>query len=371
MRRAFTLLESVVVIVVLSILASAAVIGFVQVQEKAHESGAEAQMQALLREVVALGALDDHSPQRNQVGAAVADVPGHHLLAAGSASGQPGWVAAAHNSTQVGVAVVDSQKRCTLGRADRAKVEVWVVGDVGGSCTGEVALLGPGKVESTPLQETELTAPANLLAESVGPGEVLLSWNAVPGAAQYRVSVGVEERFVPDPTSTISGLPEGEELTAQVVALSETGREGPASTVTFQTRPDGPWDARLAWRYDGNTICYGGTSSWTWQMVVSIPEYDGREYRAELEYLNEVDAGTSPWGGTLLQPYLPGYRITPEVQVCAPEGEPTPPFAGAHIVSEESRSVVPLGLTGAELLQGHQIEERQSGQDLEVGLPAR
>jgi hypothetical protein len=277
-----------------------------------------------------------------------------------------------------GVAARTRQARCVLGRhrpGGDPRPETWVrsADDLPpGSCTGRLALEGPDAplpLTGGTTPEASLAVPAGLRAVR-GDHSITLSWDPVAGASGYDVHVdGAHSQLVLGTSVSFTNLPVGASLSFRVMAAATDGRRSPLTAPpTIDVRPGGPWDAQLAWAYDNNAVWWGGASSWSYQVLVSVPAGDDTTgaYRIHLAVPNDggvvvdgpllvsrTDAHPADPHGTGLvgtDPLRPA-----EARICAPEGNPEPPFSQAWVSLERTGEPVLLGLTEATDLTETQI----------------
>ena len=97
-RKAFTLIELIIVIVIIGILAGIAVVGYQAVIKRSAEAALQQSARAFDKEVVALGAFDQTAPRvAANVNAAVVDLAGngYTITPAAASTGTPPVIATA------------------------------------------------------------------------------------------------------------------------------------------------------------------------------------------------------------------------------------------------------------------------------------
>lgn len=101
------------------------------------------------------------------------------------------------------------------------------------------------------------SAPTGLTASSVTASGAALTWNPVPGATGYQVSVGATVlATTTSPAFTDTSAGSGSTVT-YTVAASDASGSGPATTVAVVTLPAAPGPVRAA-----AVTCHGATLSW-------------------------------------------------------------------------------------------------------------
>lgn len=337
MHHGFTLLELVVAIVILSILAGIGTVTYQKVTQKSTQAQEETSLRNVLREAQALGNLDG-TIRRSSLEAASSDTTRYHLTAPGTASKIPGSISASEDVGRVNVAAA-TQTGCLHG---------WVSKDTIQLSPKEGSCVASGGETTT---NTLIEAPTTLTL-TPGSRSVQATWDPPSSGTPtgYLVTVdGIEAARVPASTLTaeITGLTPGTTITVGVASIAETGTSE-ARTATTKVRDDGVWDVRLQWVYNGNTVCYGGASSWTYKVLARTvePALTGK-YRIQLKYAGVTQEGADPWGGPLLEAIETSLVAggTGE-EICAPEGNPEPPFTDAKIIEESTGKTVPVQKTG-------------------------
>lgn len=154
-RRAFTLIEIVIVIVVLGIISVIAIAGYQQVINRAKESSTSATLAALGREVLTVASMDENSvPMLSDVQEVlVYDTPGQdgpnpgadwtaHDTPGGFSTG-PEELHYASSLSAAGLAWQHSPGQCTLVKVSYGTRPEWSGALAAEDCTGDTALLLP------------------------------------------------------------------------------------------------------------------------------------------------------------------------------------------------------------------------------------
>lgn len=293
-RRAFSLVELVVVIVVLGILAAIGIVSYQQVVTASQDKAARLELTAVAREASALAVADGRSVwEQDDFVAALADVsssapasgpgtgaagPGLALVyttpgAADSSSMEHGKVSLSRAGERAGLAMATAGGRCALARVTLpTHVTAWTVGNVNGSCRGSTALTknpGDDVAPTDPVSGFTPDAPTALTATKTDAG-VVLTWAASPGSTGstvYRSVNGGEFTALAGPlgttaytdtTATTAGTVFAYEVTA--VGDNESLLSKPA---TVSTAPSAPGPV---------TVQTSGTD-----VTVSWPAVDGAD----------------------------------------------------------------------------------------------
>jgi prepilin-type N-terminal cleavage/methylation domain-containing protein len=273
-RRAFTLLELVVVVVVLAILAAIAIPSYILITARSQRAAAESSLIAFGRQLQAMNAFDSTGMISEQsVLASGFDMSklyaaGAGVLADGGVSLQrdvaasydrqvvsyalgeatvgstPGTVYPGNAADRrlsapwVGLAVFTSKGDCVGIRFSRAGSEkVKMTGDAI-DCTGGTALIGVAVAGTPSTGMPGTTNPgaqaAPALTAAATSGRVLLSWPAVIGATSYTIYRGNTQVWAgAELTFTDEQLTNGVGYTYTATATSSTGTSAKSAPVTI------------------------------------------------------------------------------------------------------------------------------------------
>lgn len=388
----FTTLELLTALVVLALLALAAVPASRAVISTVDARSARSELAALLTATDALASLDGrqhatvltttiHETGRTpQLTASTG--PDEVSLAVATAADPAGWAGYA------GVARQTRTGRCVLARHQpgaSGRPETWTGADPD-TCTGRTALAGPdGPPVGEDTDATTMTAPDGLTARR-GDRTVTLTWNPVAGAHGYHLyRDGTFTDLTLHPEITVTGLTAGDTAAFTVKAVGDDGASSPTSEpLVIDVRAAGIHDVQLTWTYDGNDVCWDGASTWSYQLLASVPA-DGDTagtYRVHLDLVN--DGGVEVEGPLLISrtgdhppdPYGTGLVGTDptrpdDTRLCAPGGNPDPPFTRVWIVRERTGQTQPIGSTGQDELTAAQTAKQPDGTTPAPPLPLR
>jgi prepilin-type N-terminal cleavage/methylation domain-containing protein len=268
-KKAFTLLELIVVIVILGLLAALAIPTFARVTKKSQDASTSATISSVLRDARALMAFQEAgSSWESSVVTALGEtaVPSASgLLAAGysqfATSGEPTREKPVYSvsSGVVALSMLSDSGNVCVGTASTAASAAPVCGPgfpIGSTSftagqaaqgkalfDGSFAPLPSGATggsstpnPNTPSPVAALAAPTNVVA-TAGDAEASVSWDAVNGATSYDVSVnGAAPVSVTGTTHKATGLVNGAPLTFSVVAKAD-GRMSSSATSSNSVTP--------------------------------------------------------------------------------------------------------------------------------------
>ena len=388
-------MELLAVLVVVATLALLAVPGWRAIVATFDGRAARSELAAILGGAEALIEMGTPDPAVTSLASAVGDAgrvpqltPSNRTTEVSLAVAQSGD--AAEWQGYNGLARRTRNGRCALARhrpgsSDRPETWMSSAPEPTG-CTGRAALAGPGASTPGPLPvESWIPSPDGLLAQR-GDRTIELAWDTVEHAHGYHVYVsGVFSEMVAGPSVVLTGLPLGEEVALQVSAVGLDGRASELSEpVVIDARASGPWDARLAWSYDDNDACWEGASTWSYQVIVSVPKGAGiaGAYRVHLEVAG--GEGQSVDGPLLIAltdahpPDLHGTELVgtdptnpDDTRLCAAAGNPEPPFVEVWLTLERTGQTQRFGSSGQTRLQADQVEQQDDGSDPAPALPSR
>jgi prepilin-type N-terminal cleavage/methylation domain-containing protein len=357
-RRAFSLLELVVVLVVLAVLASLAIPTSSRVTSRARVGRASTEVRAALRSALALAALGPRAVTASDLEDTAADL-GLVLVGPEEVLTAPDQLGAAVLGADLGAArLVDGS--CVLARTRGTSTEALTL-PAGRTCSASQALGGaaPGSV-SAPDAGVELTAPTGLSAAALG-GALDVSWEPVDGADSYSLSwdsaSGVSGSSSTVSTSAlVTGLGP-EDLTEVRVSAMSGARAGATASTSATTRKAGLHDVEVLWNITSDGACFGGASSWSWRAWASGSERDSGAYRVGVRTTNDAAPGVDPWVSAALLRDDALTLSSATVRVCAPPGASTasPPFDSVRVQDVSTLAPAPLGRTSSAFLSPERV----------------
>lgn len=359
---AFTLIELIVAVIMLGVLVTIADLSYSRYLADANDTATRQNLTTVAHTVLPDAVTADAFDRGRLLTAVTAQ---GKVLTDGAAAG-PGDVSYSLTSDAgtLGLASKSTTGTCVLLRTGLGDPQTWTAAlDAG--CSGATALNGPG---ATPVTDpAHPDAPTNLTGQRQD-SQISLSWIApAPAPADYLLRRdGIPIQTVPatDTTAVVTSLRNGTVYHFTVTARSASGVESPPAEIDIDPRPAGVWDAALRWSYDGNTVCYGGASSWRYEFLAAVPAGTENRYRLQIRYANAASPGVPAYDGPLLsavQPGLAGAVDTNANQVCAPAGNPNPPFLDVKLIVDATGADVTLGRTGQVSLAGTQLQQAPTG----------
>jgi prepilin-type N-terminal cleavage/methylation domain-containing protein len=243
-KKAFTLLELIVVIVVLGILAALAIPTFARVITRSKEATAVASAEAVGRQALALAAFTGTSalPGGADLALAISDTGGRVTLAADADPSDGSATVVVHDALKT------PSEDVTVTLVFTATT---VKGSVAGSSNPSTPTTPTPTPDPAPAPVPALAAPSSVTALALSDGTVEVSFAAAAGAVSYTVtpSTGTPVTTSSSP-ATVSGLTEGAPVTFTVTS-SAPGRTGsvpsvPSSAVT----PRLAHTSIMAWGYN-------------------------------------------------------------------------------------------------------------------------
>lgn len=236
-------------IVILGVLSAAAVPTYRSVVDRAADASARQTVAAVAREAQHLAALTGASAVGTDALAEAARDRPESAATAGvvAARGmsvvddrpslEPGVVSIAADGVYGGLALRSGSGACAYGRiASSGPAETWLWDNVGGNCSGTLALAGPNASRPAyvdPLLWRAPAAPAGIVAfPGESAGSVSVEWPAVPRAQSYIVAInGTDRATVASPSAYLNGLVAGSAATVTVKAANIYGMSVPSPPV--------------------------------------------------------------------------------------------------------------------------------------------
>ena len=252
--RGFTLLESIVVLVVLGILASVSVFGFKAVKDRVQRQSSESEISQMARS--SLAEFQNTKQWSSAVSAAVLEIKKSSGTVFSLRQDDPSYAGVRHSDAYgvvswrstdaegLGLAVRNPAGDCSYALVQDGQVRTWTNSNSGTSCSGRYALAGPAASAATD-PDSVLPGVASGLVVTGGQGQNVLSWTASAGASYYVITRAGVELAVRATTNsyTDSGLSGGVLYAYTVTPVSANKQRGtvlgPVSGLTIADTPTG------------------------------------------------------------------------------------------------------------------------------------